>query len=180
MHSTNPVETGMCFPSEHFKMSHNNCAQNSTSTSKTHVFKCLKSEHNNTVCCMTKFNNPRVTVNSKDGMFSFACRIWHVHLHPEVQPLLERKGSLIQTSGFRLHESKKRVSPFSKGIVQPKMRTLHWIGCLFCCQRPDGVMRTMNTEKLLKTIPIIQNQMDALLDFNVSLWSQQLDLFKLI
>lgn len=32
----------------------------------------------------------------------------------------------------------------------------------------DGVMRTMNTEKLLKTIPIIQNQMDALLDFNVS------------
>ncbi|KAM6988112.1 phosphatidylinositol binding clathrin assembly protein b isoform 14-T14 [Tautogolabrus adspersus] len=32
----------------------------------------------------------------------------------------------------------------------------------------DGVMRTMNTEKLLKTIPIIQNQMDALLDFNVN------------
>ncbi|KAM4045141.1 phosphatidylinositol-binding clathrin assembly protein isoform 2-T2 [Anomaloglossus baeobatrachus] len=32
----------------------------------------------------------------------------------------------------------------------------------------DGVMRTMNTEKLLKTMPIIQNQMDALLDFNVN------------
>ncbi|KAM7412940.1 hypothetical protein PAMA_020365 [Pampus argenteus] len=32
----------------------------------------------------------------------------------------------------------------------------------------DGVMRTMNTEKLLKTISIIQNQMDALLDFNVN------------
>ncbi|XP_069395817.1 phosphatidylinositol binding clathrin assembly protein a isoform X22 [Paralichthys olivaceus] len=31
----------------------------------------------------------------------------------------------------------------------------------------DGLMRTMNTEKLLKTIPIIQNQMDVLLDFNV-------------
>lgn len=37
-----------------------------------------------------------------------------------------------------------------------------------CPDRVDGVMRTMNTEKLLKTIPIIQNQMDALLDFNVS------------
>lgn len=36
----------------------------------------------------------------------------------------------------------------------------------FC--RSDGVMRTMNTEKLLKTVPIIQNQMDVLLDFNVS------------
>ncbi|XP_032878379.1 phosphatidylinositol-binding clathrin assembly protein isoform X11 [Amblyraja radiata] len=32
----------------------------------------------------------------------------------------------------------------------------------------DGVMRTMNTDKLLKTMPLIQNQMDALLDFNVS------------
>uniref|UniRef100_A0A2K6KFV4 Phosphatidylinositol-binding clathrin assembly protein n=1 Tax=Rhinopithecus bieti TaxID=61621 RepID=A0A2K6KFV4_RHIBE len=34
--------------------------------------------------------------------------------------------------------------------------------------KADGVMRTMNTEKLLKTVPIIQNQMDALLDFNVN------------
>ncbi|XP_063750935.1 phosphatidylinositol-binding clathrin assembly protein-like isoform X13 [Eleginops maclovinus] len=32
----------------------------------------------------------------------------------------------------------------------------------------DGVMRTINTEKLLKTVPIIQNQMDVLLDFNVN------------
>ncbi|KAM7129794.1 phosphatidylinositol-binding clathrin assembly protein isoform X4 [Mycteria americana] len=32
----------------------------------------------------------------------------------------------------------------------------------------DGVMRTMSTEKLLKTVPIIQNQMDALLDFSVN------------
>ncbi|XP_071613580.1 phosphatidylinositol-binding clathrin assembly protein-like isoform X2 [Heliangelus exortis] len=33
----------------------------------------------------------------------------------------------------------------------------------------DGVMRTMNAEKLLKTLPIIQNQLDALLDFDVSM-----------
>lgn len=39
---------------------------------------------------------------------------------------------------------------------------------LFVDNRADGVMRTMNTEKLLKTVPIIQNQMDALLDFNVN------------
>ncbi|XP_047660616.1 phosphatidylinositol binding clathrin assembly protein a isoform X10 [Tachysurus fulvidraco] len=32
----------------------------------------------------------------------------------------------------------------------------------------DGIMRTMNTEKLLKTLPIVQNQMDSLLDFNVN------------
>nr|XP_019952644.1 PREDICTED: phosphatidylinositol-binding clathrin assembly protein-like [Paralichthys olivaceus] len=29
----------------------------------------------------------------------------------------------------------------------------------------EGVMRTMNTEKLIKTLPVIQNQLDALLDF---------------
>lgn len=40
--------------------------------------------------------------------------------------------------------------------------------CLFT-PRADGVMRTMSTEKLLKTLPIVQNQMDSLLDFNVSL-----------
>ncbi|NP_001085333.1 phosphatidylinositol binding clathrin assembly protein like S homeolog [Xenopus laevis] len=32
----------------------------------------------------------------------------------------------------------------------------------------DGVMRTMATEKLLKTLSIIQNQLDALLDFDAS------------
>ncbi|MFT7810327.1 phosphatidylinositol-binding clathrin assembly protein-like isoform X2 [Arapaima gigas] len=32
----------------------------------------------------------------------------------------------------------------------------------------DGVMRTMTTEKLLKTLPIIQNQLDALLDFQAN------------
>uniref|UniRef100_A0A8C3L338 ENTH domain-containing protein n=1 Tax=Chrysolophus pictus TaxID=9089 RepID=A0A8C3L338_CHRPC len=32
----------------------------------------------------------------------------------------------------------------------------------------DGVMRTMNAEKLLKTLPIIQNQHDALLDFDAN------------
>ncbi|XP_067279413.1 phosphatidylinositol-binding clathrin assembly protein-like isoform X3 [Pseudorasbora parva] len=32
----------------------------------------------------------------------------------------------------------------------------------------DGVMRTMSIEKLMKTLPIIQNQLDALLDFEAS------------
>uniref|UniRef100_A0A3B3VV47 Si:ch211-200p22.4 n=1 Tax=Poecilia latipinna TaxID=48699 RepID=A0A3B3VV47_9TELE len=32
----------------------------------------------------------------------------------------------------------------------------------------DGVMRTMNAEKLIKTLPIIQNQLDALLDFQAN------------
>lgn len=39
--------------------------------------------------------------------------------------------------------------------------------CVSSSDRIDGVMRTMNTEKLIKTLPIIQNQLDALLDFQV-------------
>ena len=39
---------------------------------------------------------------------------------------------------------------------------------LCVCSRIDGVMRTMSIEKLIKTLPIIQNQLDALLDFQVT------------
>lgn len=38
---------------------------------------------------------------------------------------------------------------------------------LLFSSRADGVMRTMNTEKLIQTLPHIQNQLDALLDFQV-------------
>uniref|UniRef100_A0AAY4CXY3 ENTH domain-containing protein n=1 Tax=Denticeps clupeoides TaxID=299321 RepID=A0AAY4CXY3_9TELE len=34
--------------------------------------------------------------------------------------------------------------------------------------KSDGVMRTMSVEKLLKTLPIVQSQLDALLDFEVT------------
>lgn len=39
--------------------------------------------------------------------------------------------------------------------------------------RADGVMRTMNTEKLIKTLPTIQNQLDALLDFQVNIYLKE-------
>uniref|UniRef100_A0A0R3S521 ENTH domain-containing protein n=1 Tax=Elaeophora elaphi TaxID=1147741 RepID=A0A0R3S521_9BILA len=34
--------------------------------------------------------------------------------------------------------------------------------------REDGLLRTMNADKLLKTLPILQNQIDALLEFQVT------------
>lgn len=34
--------------------------------------------------------------------------------------------------------------------------------------RDDGTLRTMHADKLIKTLPILQNQMDALLEFQVS------------
>lgn len=33
-------------------------------------------------------------------------------------------------------------------------------------RKEDGTLRTMNAEKLLKTLPTLQNQLDALLEFD--------------
>ena len=55
-------------------------------------------------------------------------------------------------------------------LVQEK-ETNYKCVCIF--SRIDGVMRTMSTEKLIKTLPIIQNQLDALLDFQVSVCSTE-------
>jgi hypothetical protein len=34
--------------------------------------------------------------------------------------------------------------------------------------RDDGMLRTLHTDKLLKTMPILQSQIDALLEFQVN------------
>lgn len=36
-----------------------------------------------------------------------------------------------------------------------------------CCSSAEGVMRTMTTEKLLKGMPVLQTQIDTLLEFDV-------------
>ncbi len=35
-------------------------------------------------------------------------------------------------------------------------------------RKDDGMLRTMTSEKLLKTLPILQKQLDALVQFDVS------------
>ena len=35
-------------------------------------------------------------------------------------------------------------------------------------RKEDGLLRTMSAEKLLKTVPTLQQQLDALLEFDVS------------
>lgn len=36
----------------------------------------------------------------------------------------------------------------------------------FRFRKEDGTLRTMNAEKLLKTLPVLQSQLDALLEFD--------------
>lgn len=51
-------------------------------------------------------------------------------------------------------------------VSQSPLVLLKW-RCLSLADRVDGMMRTMTVDKLIKTLPIIQNQLDALLDFQV-------------
>ncbi|KRT86356.1 hypothetical protein AMK59_2013 [Oryctes borbonicus] len=47
-------------------------------------------------------------------------------------------------------------------------RTVAFDFCKIKRGKEDGLLRTMNAEKLLKTIPTLQNQLDALLEFDCS------------
>ncbi len=43
-------------------------------------------------------------------------------------------------------------------------------------RKDDGMLRTMTSEKLLKTLPILQKQLDALVQFDVSWFIYLFDL----
>nr|CAH7720392.1 unnamed protein product [Callosobruchus chinensis] len=47
-------------------------------------------------------------------------------------------------------------------------RTVAFDFCKVKRGKEDGMLRTMNTDKLLKTLPVLQNQLDALLEFDCS------------
>ncbi|XP_014679142.1 PREDICTED: phosphatidylinositol-binding clathrin assembly protein LAP-like, partial [Priapulus caudatus] len=47
-------------------------------------------------------------------------------------------------------------------------RTMAFDFCKVKRGKEDGMLRTMGTDKLLKTLPVLQNQVDALLDFECS------------
>lgn len=48
------------------------------------------------------------------------------------------------------------------------MNFLTCVDCLIFFLSAEGVMRTMTTEKLLKGMPVLQTQIDTLLEFDVS------------
>ncbi|KAL3284339.1 hypothetical protein HHI36_018503 [Cryptolaemus montrouzieri] len=47
-------------------------------------------------------------------------------------------------------------------------RTVAFDFCKIKRGKEDGMLRTMNTDKLLKTLPVLQNQLDVLLEFECS------------
>ncbi|UMM12691.1 hypothetical protein L5515_001341 [Caenorhabditis briggsae] len=75
-----------------------------------------------------------------------------------------------KSGGAGGYDMSTHVRRYAKYIGE-KINTYRMCAFDFCKVkrgREDGLLRTMHTDKLLKTIPILQNQIDALLEFSVS------------
>ncbi|GMR53734.1 hypothetical protein PMAYCL1PPCAC_23929 [Pristionchus mayeri] len=71
------------------------------------------------------------------------------------------------TAGYDMSNQVKKYGKY----ISEKIATYRSCAFDFCKVkrgREDGLLRTMHTDKLLKTLPILQKQIDALLDFSVS------------
>ncbi|XP_055346617.1 phosphatidylinositol-binding clathrin assembly protein LAP-like [Paramacrobiotus metropolitanus] len=73
-------------------------------------------------------------------------------------------------SGVQGYDMSTYIRRYSKYLNQKALsyRTVAFDFCKVKRGKDDGVLRKMSAEKLLKTLPIIQDQMDALLEFDCS------------
>lgn len=79
-------------------------------------------------------------------------------------------GSFLDKNSAQGYDMSQHVRRYGKYISE-KIYTYRLCAFDFCKVkrgREDGLLRTMNADKLLKTLPILQNQIDALLEFQVT------------
>uniref|UniRef100_A0A914V8R2 ENTH domain-containing protein n=1 Tax=Plectus sambesii TaxID=2011161 RepID=A0A914V8R2_9BILA len=79
-------------------------------------------------------------------------------------------GNYLDKGGIQGYDMSQHVRKYGKYISE-KIYTYRLCAFDFCKVkrgREDGLLRTMHADKILKTIPILQNQIDALLEFQVS------------
>ncbi|CAJ0604587.1 unnamed protein product [Cylicocyclus nassatus] len=79
-------------------------------------------------------------------------------------------GNFLDKNSTSGYDMSQHVRKYGKYIGE-KIATYRVCAFDFCKVkrgREDGLLRTMHTDKLLKTLPILQNQIDALLEFQVS------------
>lgn len=98
---------------------------------------------------------------------NFSSRIWHVTICSAICQVLEREVCLLQDCCIWLLQGSKRVINAFKII---KQKVWIWQKIFFhqICRKDGGTLRQMSSDKLIKTLPTLQNQLDALLDFDVS------------
>ncbi|VDK70422.1 unnamed protein product [Litomosoides sigmodontis] len=79
-------------------------------------------------------------------------------------------GSFLDKNSAQGYDMSQHVRRYGKYISE-KIYTYRLCAFDFCKVkrgREDGLLRTMNADKLLKTLPILQNQIDTLLEFQVT------------
>ncbi|VVC35852.1 AP180 N-terminal homology (ANTH) domain,Phosphoinositide-binding clathrin adaptor, domain [Cinara cedri] len=79
------------------------------------------------------------------------------------------KSSLQGPAGVRSgYDMSPFIRRYSKYLNEKALsyRTVAFDFCKVKRSKEDGVLRTMNSDKLLKTLPVLQSQLDALLEFD--------------
>lgn len=76
-------------------------------------------------------------------------------------------NQFVDKTGVQGYDMSTYIRRYAKYLNEKaySYRTMAFDFCKVKRGKEDGMLRTMNPEKLLKTLPILQNQLDALLDF---------------
>ncbi|XP_024080976.1 phosphatidylinositol-binding clathrin assembly protein LAP isoform X14 [Cimex lectularius] len=85
----------------------------------------------------------------------------------QLSNFLDKSG--VQATGARVgYDMSPFIRRYAKYLNEKAMsyRTVAFDFCKVKRGKEDGVLRTMNSEKLLKTLPVLQGQLDELLEFD--------------
>nr|CAI5836924.1 unnamed protein product [Callosobruchus analis] len=79
-------------------------------------------------------------------------------------------SNFLDKSGVQGYDMSPFIRRYAKYLNEKALsyRTVAFDFCKVKRGKEDGMLRTMNTDKLLKTLPVLQNQLDALLEFDCS------------
>ncbi|KAK9743515.1 GAF domain [Popillia japonica] len=79
-------------------------------------------------------------------------------------------SNFLDKSGVQGYDMSPFIRRYARYLNEKALsyRTVAFDFCKIKRGKEDGLLRTMNAEKLLKTVPTLQNQLDALLEFDCS------------
>ncbi|XP_044750028.1 phosphatidylinositol-binding clathrin assembly protein LAP-like isoform X2 [Coccinella septempunctata] len=79
-------------------------------------------------------------------------------------------SNFLDKSGVQGYDMSPFIRRYAKYLNEKAIsyRTVAFDFCKIKRGKEDGMLRTMNTDKLLKTLPVLQNQLDVLLEFECS------------
>ncbi|XP_011498201.1 PREDICTED: phosphatidylinositol-binding clathrin assembly protein LAP isoform X3 [Ceratosolen solmsi marchali] len=129
--------------------------ERSQNTNWTVVFKALITVHH-----MMCYGNERFTQYLASSNSTF-----------QLSNFLDKSGVQVGAAGARVgYDMSPFIRRYAKYLNEKALsyRTVAFDFCKVKRGKDDGTLRTMNAEKLLKTLPVLQAQLDSLLEFDCS------------